>query len=109
MQFRTNTLGPIHTINAFLPLLKAGTTKKCLTISSTAGSPKVANTSNFVVSGGYGISKAGLNLAIAKYAARFRDEGIIFLSVTPGMVKTMPGSECFLAVDQGSKLTKIIL
>lgn len=91
-QFRTNTLGPIHTINAFLPLLRAGSTKKCLTISTTAGSPKVANKSNFAIVGGYGISKAGLNLAVAKYAARFREEGIVFLAVTPGMVKTMPGS-----------------
>ncbi|KAI0792953.1 NAD-P-binding protein [Irpex lacteus] len=91
LNFRTNTLGPIHTINAFLPLLRAGSTKKCLTISTTAGSPKVANKSNFAIVGGYGISKAGLNLAVAKYAARFREEGIVFLAVTPGMVKTMPG------------------
>ncbi|KAI0088540.1 short-chain dehydrogenases/reductase [Irpex rosettiformis] len=91
--FQTNTIGPIHTINAFLPLLLAGTTKKCLTISTTAGSPKVANATNFTTYGGYGISKAALNLAIAKYASRFRDDGVVFLAVTPGMVKTMPGTE----------------
>ena len=52
----------------------------------------VANKNNFDTFVGYGISKAALNLAIAKYASRFRDEGIIFIALTPGMVKTMPGS-----------------
>ncbi|KLO16139.1 NAD-binding protein [Schizopora paradoxa] len=91
--FKTNTLGPIHTINAFVPLLRKGDLKKCIVISTTAGSPRVAAETSFAHFVGYGISKAGVNLATAKYAARFKDEGIIFLAVTPGMVKTMPGTE----------------
>ncbi|KAI0700107.1 hypothetical protein BC835DRAFT_480987 [Cytidiella melzeri] len=97
LYFKTNTIGPIHTVNAFLPLLRAGTTKKVITISTTAGSPKVASTINFANFAGYGISKAAVNLAMAKYAARFRDEGVIFLTITPGMVKTMPGSKLLYA------------
>jgi len=93
LYFKTNTVGPMHAINAFLPLLRAGTAKKCVVISTTAGSPKVASATNFANFVGYGVSKAGINLAVAKYAARFRDEGIIFFAVTPGMVKTMPGTE----------------
>ncbi len=92
-QFKTNTLGPIHTINAFIPLLRKGDLKKCIILSTTAGSPKVAAETGFAHFVGYGISKAAINLAVAKYAARFKDEGIVFLAVTPGMVKTMPGSE----------------
>lgn len=41
----------------------------------------------------YSISKAGLNMAVAKFAAAYKDEGIIFLNVSPGLVKTMAGRE----------------
>jgi len=93
LYFKTNTLGPIHTINALIPLLRKGDLKKCIILSTTAGSPKVAAETGFAHFVGYGISKAGINLAVAKYAARFKDEGIVFIAVTPGMVKTMPGTE----------------
>ncbi|KAI0088700.1 hypothetical protein BDY19DRAFT_985505 [Irpex rosettiformis] len=91
LYFRTNAVGPIHTINAFLPLLLAGNTKKCIAISTTLGSPKVTNAADFGNYAGYGISKAALNLAIAKYACRFRDQGLLFLSINPGLVKTAQG------------------
>jgi len=91
--FKTNVLGVIHTINAFLPLLQAGPTKKCMVISSPLGSPKMTLDANFAAFTGYGISKAAVNLATSKYAARFRDEGLIFLMVNPGFVKTMQGPE----------------
>jgi len=93
LYFKTNTVGPIHTINAFLPLLRNGQLKKCIVISTTAGSPNVAKEIGFAHFAGYGVSKAAVNLAVAKYAARFKDEGIVFLAVSPGMVKTMPGTE----------------
>jgi len=32
--FKANVIGPVHTVNAFLPLLKAGQMKKCIAISS---------------------------------------------------------------------------
>ena len=88
-QFKTNTVGPIHTTNAFLPLLRSGTLKKCITITSTVGSPQVCNTIGLDTQVPYAISKAAVNLAIAKFAARYRDEGIVFLGITPGMVRTM--------------------
>jgi len=89
----TNTLGPIHTINGFIPLLRKGPMKKCIVISTTAGSPKVALQSGITQFVEYGISMAGLNLAVAKFVGRFKEEGLIFVSVTPGMVKTMPGPD----------------
>ncbi|KAI0088542.1 hypothetical protein BDY19DRAFT_169452 [Irpex rosettiformis] len=92
LYFRTNAVGLINTINAFLPLLRAGTTKKCLAISSSLGSPKQTNANDFSTFPGYGMSKAALNLAMAKYASRFRDEGLVFLTINPGLVKTMLGS-----------------
>lgn len=86
-------LGVIHTINAFLPLLQAGAMKKCIVISSPLGTPKMTNDGNVAAFTGYSISKAAVNLATTKYAARFRDEGLLFVMFNPGFVKTMQGSE----------------
>jgi len=91
--FKVNVLGVIHTVNAFLPLLRAGETKKCIIISSTMGSPKFVGGTGIVFAPGYSMSKAALNLACAKYAAQYKSEGIIFLSITPGLVKTKLGTE----------------
>jgi len=40
LQFNVNVIGVIFTINAFLPLLKRGTTKKVITLSNPAGHPE---------------------------------------------------------------------
>lgn len=36
----------------------------------------------------YSISKAAINMAIAKFQAEFKNEGIIFMGVCPGNVNT---------------------
>lgn len=64
-----------------------------MTISSPIGNAKFCVKVGVSQGTGYGVSKAALNLAMAKYAARFKDEGIVFLSVTPGLVRTFPGSK----------------
>ena len=86
-------LGPIHTINAFTPLLLAGKTKKCIVISSGMGAHKYVGKVGSTGAVGYAISKAALNLAAAKFAARFKSDGLIVLSISPGLVKTMQGRE----------------
>jgi len=93
LYFRTNTLGPIHTMNAFLPLLRKGQQKKYIVISTPAGSLEFASQPSMPEFVGYGISKAAVNLAVAKFAGRFKGEGIIFLAMSPGMVKTLPGPD----------------
>ena len=75
-----------HATNAFLPLLRKGTAKVIVGISSGAGSTE------FVISSGsgsnvpYGISKAALNMAIAKIAAALKPEGFTVVSLSPGCV-----------------------
>lgn len=39
------------------------------------------------------MSKAASNLAVAKYAAQYKEEGIVFLSISPGLVRTKAGCE----------------
>ncbi len=67
--------------------------KKCIAISSPIGASKFCVSVGASQATGYSVSKAGLNLAMAKYAAQFKNDGIIFLSVTPGLVRTFPGSK----------------
>ncbi len=40
-----------------------------------------------------------MNLAAAKYAAQYEGEGIVFLCITPGLVKTKEGSESILFIS----------
>jgi NAD(P)-dependent dehydrogenase (short-subunit alcohol dehydrogenase family) len=36
----------------------------------------------------YSISKAALNMVVAKYAAEYKAEGFVFLAISPGLVDT---------------------
>lgn len=89
MQFRVNTLGTINTTNAFLPLLRAGTAKKVITLSSGAGDVAFTTASGASGQLGYSISKAALNMAVAKFAVALKAEGFVFLALSPGIVDTV--------------------
>jgi len=89
--FTVNVLGVIHTINVFLPLLKAGQLKKVIAISSAFGDLDVTLEGEFENSVPYSISKAALNMAIGKYAVAYKSDGILFLSIAPGVVNTVVG------------------
>ncbi|KIP11355.1 hypothetical protein PHLGIDRAFT_114750 [Phlebiopsis gigantea 11061_1 CR5-6] len=87
----TNVLGVIHGINAFLPLLKAATNTnvaRVVTISSMTADLDLTLSAEYYRHGAYSISKAAVNMAMAKYAAWFHDENIVFLSICPGIVDT---------------------
>lgn len=64
----TNVMGPILTTNAFLPLLKRGTVKKVLTISSGLGIPDLNLQSGFAAHTSYCVSKCALEMVNVKYA-----------------------------------------
>jgi len=91
--FKTNVIGTTHTINAFLPLILAGSSKKVIVVSSSVGSLGFTLSSGFSVAVPYAASKAAVNMIVAKFAVRFRKEGLVFLAVNPGLVKTMPGTK----------------
>ncbi|KAL5484929.1 hypothetical protein ACEPAI_7571 [Sanghuangporus weigelae] len=89
--FNTNVIGVIHTTNAFLPLLRSGSVnnnKKAITISSGLGDVPFTLATGNPVGAPYSISKAAVNLAVAKYAAEYKDQGIVFLAISPGLVST---------------------
>lgn len=87
-QIQVNVIGVIHTVNAFLPLLRNGNVKKVISLSTGVADPDFVIATGHSVSAAYSISKAALNMAVAKYAAEFKDEGFVFLAVSPGLVDT---------------------
>ncbi|KAK7063713.1 NAD(P)-binding protein [Favolaschia claudopus] len=78
----------VHSTNAFLPLLKNGSTKKVLTLSSGVGHLGFTLQSGMAGSVSYAIAKAALNMAVAKFAVQYKAEGFVFLSINPGSVDT---------------------
>ena len=90
--FNINVVGVIHTINTFLPLIQKGSAKKVVLISTGMADPNLVN-QGIATDGPYSISKAAANLAICKYNAKFKKDGILFFSVSPGVVSTWKGEE----------------
>ncbi|KZT43097.1 NAD(P)-binding protein [Sistotremastrum suecicum HHB10207 ss-3] len=86
--FRVNTIGPIHTSNVFLPLIRKGDLKKIILISTGLADLKATLSVEIDGSAPYSISKAAANMAFAKYAAAVKKEGIVVLSISPGLVNT---------------------
>ncbi|RDX44682.1 short-chain dehydrogenases/reductase [Lentinus brumalis] len=86
--FRTNVAGVAHTINIFLPLLRKGSAKKVITLSTGLADTDVILNTGFNVNPQYSISKAALNMLIAHYAVTLKDEGFIFLALSPGVVNS---------------------
>ena len=96
--WKTNVVGVIYAINAFLPLIKKGTVKKVLALGTGMADDALTRQYEVWESPTYSINKAALNTAIAKYAARYVKEGILFLSISPGVVDTGHG------MPEGSEL-----
>ncbi|PNP84185.1 hypothetical protein FNYG_02873 [Fusarium nygamai] len=90
--FKINTLGNIHLFNLALPLIRKGQAKKIISISSGMADPDFIT--NFSITDGapYTISKGALNIAVAKFDAQYRKEGILFMAVSPGLVATQDTS-----------------
>lgn len=81
----------IHTINAFLPLLRATAARslaRVITVSSGMADTDFVAQHEVTMGVPYAISKAALNMAVAKYAARFKGDNYVFLAISPGLVNT---------------------
>ncbi|KAJ5570290.1 uncharacterized protein N7459_009720 [Penicillium hispanicum] len=86
--FRVNVVGNIHLFNLFMPLILKGQVKKIIAISSGQADLEVIPKLKIQVASAYSIAKAGLNTAVAKFSAQYSDDGVLFMSICPGMVDT---------------------
>lgn len=107
-----NVLGTIHAINAFLPLLKASSATR--TVRVVALTSALADLDSTLVTGFagqpvYSISKAAVNMVIAKYAVRLREENFVFLAISPGLVNTMTSLRAFSSLLHREGLCLMIL
>ena len=83
-----NSLGPVHSITAFLPLLRASKTKKIIVIGSAASDPKAILSMRLANLCAYGMSKGAAVVATAKFALQLKDEGFVVVTLYPGLVNT---------------------
>lgn len=86
--FNTNVLGAMFAFNAFMPLVLKSSIKRVAAISSAAADWGLIFHGEDLVNIPYATSKAALNTLVAKYAARYKHDGVIFLSISPGFVAT---------------------
>jgi NAD(P)-dependent dehydrogenase (short-subunit alcohol dehydrogenase family) len=94
--YNVNTLGAIRMVEAFMPLLAAGTLKRLCFVSSEAGCISLAHrTSGF----GYGMSKAALNMAVKITFNRLRPEGYTFRLYHPGWMRSYMSGKKGTAAD----------
>ena len=85
---KANVIGNIHLFDLTIPLVLRGEAKKVIAISTGMADMDLA--AKFDLTDGvlYSISKAALNMAVAKFSAQYAKEGVLFMTVAPGMVDT---------------------
>ncbi|KAF9729923.1 hypothetical protein PMIN06_012135 [Paraphaeosphaeria minitans] len=84
----TNVAGTLFAFNAFVPLLLKSSIKRVSAISSAAASTDYIVGAEDPISIHYALSKAALNTLVAKFAARYKQDGVLFVSISPGWVDT---------------------
>ncbi|KAM3069053.1 hypothetical protein ACMFMG_004233 [Clarireedia jacksonii] len=85
--FKTNVVGNIHFFNFFVPLVMKGKIKKVIAISSGHSDLDLINNIGIENSALYSASKAALNVIVAKFNAQYKKDGVLFFSISPGVVE----------------------
>lgn len=86
--FKANALGIVHSMNAFLPLLRNGSAKKVAVLSSPVGQRELVWNMHMSAAAVYGTSKAAADMVLTKYAVMLEGEGFIITGIIPGLVDT---------------------
>ncbi|OJK00118.1 hypothetical protein ASPACDRAFT_118039 [Aspergillus aculeatus ATCC 16872] len=108
--FNVNVNGPHLVTREFLPLLRKGTTKKIVNISTTLGSFAMQSVYREAMSQSYKITKAALNMLTVLYAQELEQEGFAVFCISPGWLQTeMGGPRADLPVADGVRATLEII
>ncbi|KAH8093757.1 putative short-chain dehydrogenase [Cristinia sonorae] len=96
--FKTIVLGTIHATNAFLPLILSSAssspstfTPKVITLGSGMGDIDFILNTGIESHVPYSVGKAAQAAMVAKYAAEYEKENVLFLTISPGLVDTNTG------------------
>lgn len=101
--FRVNVVGQVFLITSFLPLVKAGSLKKVVGISTGLADFDLTLDHAVFEAGPYSVSKAAFNMVLARFQAEHKDEGILFFALSPGLVATGHGP----SPDMGEKAIRM--
>ncbi|KAB2573318.1 Fluoren-9-ol dehydrogenase [Lasiodiplodia theobromae] len=105
--FDINVFGVVKTVFAFLPLVQQSTLKKIVVISSGMSDVDFVNTTKIDNAAPYAASKAATNIMFAKLAAAYEEQGILFMSLCPGLVDTTEGRTVTLPSEDAERQQRI--
>lgn len=71
-----------------MPLVLKGDKKKVITLTTGFADAELTSQFNVSEAGPYSISKAAVNMLVAKYSAQYAKDGVLFLAISPGVVET---------------------
>lgn len=91
---QTNVVGNIHLFHLFLPLVLKSKVKKVLTISTGLADLDLTNECEVDIGALYAASKAAMNVIVAKFNAQYKKDGVLFLSISPGLVEVGRYADC---------------
>ncbi|KAH7144322.1 hypothetical protein B0J13DRAFT_525705 [Dactylonectria estremocensis] len=86
--FNVNVVANIHLFNLYIPLILKGQVKKVIAISTGMTDIDFITRFGIASASPYSISKAAMNVAVAKFSAEYSKDGVLFLSISPGLVDT---------------------
>lgn len=84
---QTNVTGNIYFFHLFLPLVLKGKVKKVISITTGLADLDSTNVMEVDIASLYAASKAALNLIVAKFNVQYKKDGVLFLSISPGIVE----------------------
>jgi len=106
--FKVNTLGAVHSVDAFLPLLRAGGTKKIVVISTGGGERDVVWKTRLIGTAAYSVTKCAENMVMTKYAAELADEGFVVAAISPGNVDVSGTAPSPPSVEELADLKRVM-
>ena len=83
---QVNVLANIHLYNIFMPQILKSRVKKVVVLSSGHADLDVVAEYDIDVAPLYTASKAAMNMITGKFSAQYKKDGVLFLSICPGMV-----------------------
>jgi NAD(P)-dependent dehydrogenase (short-subunit alcohol dehydrogenase family) len=71
-----------------MPLILKGRAKKVIAISTGMSDPEMTLKADIYQAASYAMSKAALNMTVAKFSALYRERDVLCMAICPGAVDT---------------------